>query len=298
MFLNMPMKIYTLILLLSLISIGQAHALSSSKNERNYLSSDYPIYQNSFVQQDFNPRPYNGIIKIVSYNIQLSKDINRVLRELKYNDQIKSADVILLQEVVGIPGRANAHAAEIIAKKLNLNYVYAPAFIHHKNEMDFGVAILSRFPIENVKKIILPHLHYKYRTQRIAIGATLHIEGRDLRVYSTHLETLQKSDQRIDQILAINEDIKNQETDHVILGGDFNAAHFFQRHKLLKAIQKIRLVNATQGIGVTMKKIFGFFQVQLDHIFSKQMWIIGKGRARYTDASDHRPIWIVTRIKE
>ena len=292
------MKFFGLVLLFSLILMGQSFAVTSLTTARNYLSADSPIYQNSFVDQDLDPRPYNGIIKIVSFNIQFSKDVAKVLKELGSNGQIKSADIIFLQEVVGVPGHANAHAAEIIAKKLNMNYAYAPAFIHHRNEMDFGVAILTRFPIKDVKKIILPHLHYKSKTQRIAIAATLHIGGKDLRVYSTHLETLQKSKQRIDQMLAINNDISKQVTDHVLVGGDFNTAPFWQRRKFLKAIKKIGLDNATRGIGVTMKKLFGFFQLQLDHIFSKDMWIIGKGRARFTKASDHRPIWVVARIKE
>lgn len=289
------MKIFVLVTMTFWLGMATAFAVGP---ERNYATAGFPIYENEYAGPvKFSKSKPDHVLKIVSYNIKFSENLEKVIFQLKYNPRLKNAKVIFLQEVVGIPGDAHGHAAEVIAKELGMNYAYAPAFVHQKNDLDFGVAILSKFPLKNVTKIILPHLHFKQKTQRIALGATVHVGGRDLRVYSTHLETLQKSSQRIDQMDAIMDDVQKYPEGHYVIGGDFNTAPFWHRTKLLRFIKKMGFKDATRGIGVTMKKVLGLIQFKLDHIFTRGMWILGRGKANYTDASDHRPIWIVTRIR-
>lgn len=263
--------------------------------ERNYLDEDYPIYENSFSHFP-ESGPQNENLKIVTFNIKFSKNLSAVITELTKNEQLKNADIILLQEVVGIPGDAHAHAAEAIAESLKMNYAYAPAFIHEYNELDFGVAILSKYPLSNIKKLILPHLDFVKKTQRIAIAATININGKDLRLYSAHLEAIQFSSHRVDQMDAIITDSFNVKSQHILIAGDLNSAPFWQRLKLIRHVKKNGFNDATKGIGITFKK--GPIRFKLDHIFTKGLNLVKSGKEPFTKASDHRPVWITAKLRD
>ena len=48
--------------------------------------------------------------------------------------------------------------ARAFADSLGFGYVYFPATLHPVTGRDFGNAVLSRFPIEDERKIVLPFL--------------------------------------------------------------------------------------------------------------------------------------------
>lgn len=282
-------------ILLSLIVAVYLSLNAVFASERNYLSEEYPIYENSFSHfPDSDPQKKS--LKIVSFNIKFSKNISAVISELTKNEQLKDADIILLQEVVGVPGDAHDHAAEVIAQAMKMNYAYAPAFIHQYNELDFGVAILSKYPLSNIKKLILPHLDFVKKTQRIAIAATINLHGKELRLYSAHLEAIQFSSQRIDQMDTIIADSFSRDNEYILIGGDLNSAPFWQRLKLVKHVKKNGFFDSTKGIGITFKK--GPIRFKLDHIFTKGLNLVKAGKGLFTKASDHRPIWIVAKIRD
>jgi protein tyrosine phosphatase (PTP) superfamily phosphohydrolase (DUF442 family) len=156
--------------------------------------------------------------------------------------------------------------------------------LHPKHGRDFGNAILSRWPIEEDRKIILPHLARIGRSQRIAVAGTVTIRGEPVRVYSMHLALpLQVGPGgRREQAEAIIADAQSA-PGRVIVAGDLNW------QGVGEAFERAGFAWPTRKLGRTMK-IF-----DVDHIFLRGFRAARTppvGRvADNRGASDHRPVW-------
>src|SRR4030042_51427 len=65
--------------------------------------------------------------------------------------------------------------------------VYFPSGVHPKHERDFGCAVLSPWPLEEPRKLVLPHGARVSGLRRAAVSATV-VRGRQrVRVYSLHM---------------------------------------------------------------------------------------------------------------
>src|SRR4029077_11142188 len=82
----------------------------------------------------------------------------------------------------------------------------------------FPTAILSRWPLEDDRKVILPHPGFFDNMQRIAGRATGQVGVHRIRLYSVHLATMveQSPGARADQALAVVADAE-QSPDPVIV---------------------------------------------------------------------------------
>jgi endonuclease/exonuclease/phosphatase family metal-dependent hydrolase len=90
----------------------------------------------------------DGNLRVVTFNVAYARKITEAVAALRA-EPLGGADVIVLQEM-DAPGTAS------IAQALGLNYVYYPASRHPKTGRDFGNAILSPWPIEASRKVLLP----------------------------------------------------------------------------------------------------------------------------------------------
>jgi endonuclease/exonuclease/phosphatase family metal-dependent hydrolase len=143
------------------------------------------------------PPVFSGTLKVVSYNIKLSRDIDQAIRELESIPQLSDPDVLLLQEMDPIGVRT-------IAERLRFNYVYYPAVIHSTHDKGFGNAVLSPWPITNHMKLILPHEHPVRKMNRNAVFATLSIADFQLLAVSVHTEVfILGNERRLDQVEAV-----------------------------------------------------------------------------------------------
>ncbi len=156
-------------------------------------------------------------LRIVSFNIAFARHIDQAIVLLSSDPDLRGADVLLLQEMDG-------PATQRIAQSLGMWYVYYPAIHHRRTKRDFGNAILSRWPVVDDAKLVLPHASRYAGTHRIATAATLEIGTSRVRVYSTHLGTALDigSGRRRDQLRAILEEAAGHPL--VIIGGDLNDA--------------------------------------------------------------------------
>ncbi|GAP64538.1 hypothetical protein ARMA_2961 [Ardenticatena maritima] len=133
--------------------------------------------------------------------------------------QALNADVLLLQEVSHT--RRDGLLAEYLAERLNMNWVYARA---NGNlawiGFEEGEAILSRFPLENVRMVeLLPQ--DDFFEHRIALEATVRTRGGLLRFVSTHLTNGDPAvnQAQADALLAFVASVPTP----AVIGGDFNA---------------------------------------------------------------------------
>jgi endonuclease/exonuclease/phosphatase family metal-dependent hydrolase len=121
--------------------------------------------------------------RIVTFNIRYALQVDSAIALLGTDSALYDADVILLQEM-DEPGTKR------IAQALGLGYIYYPATFHLTYRRDVGNAILSRWPILDDAKIILPHKSRILGTRRMATAATLRVGDTPVRVYSTHRGTV------------------------------------------------------------------------------------------------------------
>jgi endonuclease/exonuclease/phosphatase family metal-dependent hydrolase len=261
----------------------------ASASWRNYTDPNAPIYEGHFSR---GPANTTQNFRVITFNIHFAQSLEGIIKFWQQSPQLLEADAVLLQEVVGEPGVLGANSAEEIARRLNLNYVYVPAFIHQKNEKDFGVAILSRHPLSDVEKIVLPHPHFLHRTQRTAVGATVHAPGGNFRAYSTHVETLQFTVWRQRQLDPILRAASKYDGMPLIIGGDFNSSPVWQRWFLWSYARRNGWYVATQGVpGSTFQTLGGAVRFRLDHIFARGAQLLNAGKLRSGKLSDHDLIW-------
>jgi endonuclease/exonuclease/phosphatase family metal-dependent hydrolase len=173
---------------------------------------------------------------------------------------------------------------------LGMWFVYYPATLHLRHKRDFGNAILSRWPVVEDSKIILPHHARLVGTARTATAATIRVGATDVRVYSTHLGTYANitTDQRRAQLRTILEDAADYE--RVVLGGDMNDA-------------EVGVLAREHGyLWPTEKGPYTALIGRLDHIFVKGLSTPDSAAAGTVldnrNASDHRPVWALALLRQ
>ncbi|HEY5442987.1 MAG TPA: endonuclease/exonuclease/phosphatase family protein, partial [Pyrinomonadaceae bacterium] len=131
--------------------------------------------------------PRNSELKIVSYNIRWRSgdDLKELIRLLREDVEIGSPSVVALQEVDRQKKRSGkTNTAKQLAEELGLYYAWAaPPSVKGVEEEETGVALLSPYPLFDVRRIVLPHEGPGHR-RRVALGACVKLDNVDLRIYS------------------------------------------------------------------------------------------------------------------
>ena len=161
-----------------------------------------------------------------------------------------------------------------IARALQVNYIYYPSSMPARMERNFGNAILSRWPLSQPAKLILPHKHPTNKQLRIAVRATAVLPEQEITLYSVHTETYTvMTKHRKAQIKAIVDDIGPGEAP-VIVGGDFNTVSGRSIKRLKRLFGEIGLLRASAGAGTTVKK-YRTRPSAADHIFTRGFAVKG-----------------------
>jgi endonuclease/exonuclease/phosphatase family metal-dependent hydrolase len=268
------LAVFAVVGLVLLVTVLQAYTA------QNYTEEDSPFYSGNYASDGLEPVE---TLTVISYNIWFGDNIDQALSELREIQTQRTLDIILLQEMDEI-------GVEQIARELQMNYVYFPAAIEPTYDENFGNAILSRWPILDPQKLILPHKSLSNRMNRIATRATVQIQGMDILVYSIHTEsvfTLPKFKRK--QYTAILQDM-NPEAEFVIIGGDFNSFTETAVDEIEKRYQDAGISRVSKDGGYSVVK-FGI-GLSTDHIFAKGFMVQEAGTLAGATASDHLPIWV------
>lgn len=209
-----------------------------------------------------NSRPTNPL-KILDWNIERGLQLSRIIETLRR----ENPDICILQEVdLNVPRTGAQNVAEVIARTLGLNYVYASAFQElgqHAGPSGpspayQGQAVLTRFPIRS--KRILRFVHQsKYWSPRwylpnwpffqrrlggrMALVAELNLDGTALVIYNTHLESRLSENGRLLQLREILADMRRYPPEtSMVLAGDFNTVE--NPSSLIREIEQLAFRNA------------------------------------------------------
>jgi len=220
-------------------------------------------------------------IRVVSYNIAFGRKVDAAIEVLRTSPVLRDANVVLLQEMDG-PG------ATRIARALGMSAVYYPAIHRRRTRRDFGNAVLSRCPLTDGARIVLPHRSRYAGTQRIATAATLRVGDRAVRVYSVHLGTVAdvSGGQRRAQLDAVLRDARRYPA--AVVGGDMNTSD------LDASARESGFAWITQRNGRTTR--FG----RWDHVLTHGLPVGDPPAAgvepRGRVASDHAAIWAIVHL--
>ncbi len=246
-----------------------------------YEEADGPLFEGHFAAE---PSQSPETIKVVSYNVNDGIEIEQVIRELGMYNPLRGSDFFLLQEMDEV-------GTEQIARGLQYNYIYYPTSIPKRTGRNFGNAILSRWPLGNAEKLILPRKHPTNKQLRIAAKATAELPDRAITLYSVHTETYTVTTKhRKAQVAAIVDEIGPGDS-AVIVGGDFNTVSGRSIRRLKRLFGEISLVRASSGAGTTVKK-YKTRPSAADHIFSRGFEVKDRGTLHAALASDHFPVWV------
>ena len=181
-------------LLLSCSLVSGAYASDSAKNSAAAAAKGAQAEAlNPIVEGVTNKEYKKGpVIKVASYNMGAARvsNIDEVTNAIK----ALGADIVALNEVDNKTERSGkVDQAQYIAKQLGLHYAFGRAIDFEGGQ--YGIAIVSKYPIENWEVVELPSGEPGVDEQRIVLAAEIKHDKFDspIIVLNTHLELQRRS---------------------------------------------------------------------------------------------------------
>lgn len=163
-------------------------------------------------------------LRVMAYNIHHAQPMGEDHIDLDGIAQVieqSGADLIALQEVdVDTERSGQGNQAEILAQKLGMEYFFAKSIDYGGG--DYGVAILSRYPILQKQIIPLPHVNQGAEQRVLGLVRVKLPTGKEVAFASIHLDHKGDASDRLSQlsqVINVTQDIEEP----LILAGDFNA---------------------------------------------------------------------------
>ena len=178
--------------------------------------------------------------RAICWNIERGKNFSGILQTLQQHPLLRNADFYFLTEVDwGMARSSNHHVSAELAESLGYFAYFTPSYYNlskghgaerssqAENTMGLhGKALLSRYPLAELRTVPLPNCHDKLRSKESRVGqkrallADLKIGKRSVRLAVAHLDAFSSPQSRRRQLLpAVQECAKSE---NVLLGGDWN----------------------------------------------------------------------------
>lgn len=238
-------------------------------------------------------------IKFLSYNIRWrgGEDLKKLIRLFREDPEIGNASVLALQEVDRDKKRTqNTNTVRQLANELGLHYAWAaPPTEPNSEEEETGVAILSAYPLSDIRRIVLPNEGPNHR-RRVALGATMNI-GVLIRVYSVHSETRISVDKKLEQMRAVIRDLDNYpNSTRAIVLGDLNTWEASAGSKTRKLFTEASFTTPFGGQTTFSRRVlFVPIDLHLDWVWLRGLEAVSHGVDRKITISDHFPLWVTIR---
>ena len=243
-----------------------------------------------------------GDFKVVSFNIRFrnGEDLKKLAELLRNDPEIGEAVVLGLQEVDRNKKRTgNQNTVKVLAEELGMYYAWAaPPPPKPSQEEETGVALLSPYPLTEVKRLVLPHEGPGGR-RRAGIGATIKVGDTNLRVYSVHAETRMSMDNKVRQMKAALDDLAAHPSDMpAIVMGDLNTWEADAGARTVKLFKGAGFHTPFDGDSTFCQQIlFVPLKLKLDWIWLRNIEAKARGIDRQVKLSDHWPLWTKVSIK-
>lgn len=246
-------------------------------------------------------------LKVMSYNIQSGRNFGK-LPSRSFDWQIETIrnvapDIVGLQEVGKHPSAGfplyemEGYPTEYFAKELGMYSYFAPTFLV-EGKYPYGNAILSKYPIKNVKKVMIPDPirrggSGRYETRNVLVAEIDVLDGITVLVSHFGLE----EEEKINAVQTVVDIIKGLKTP-VLFMGDLNMK---PDDKILRPIFDV-ISDTANGTSVPLTwpsdvdKTTGISEKQperevrkIDYIFASSQFNTKKIQTIQSKASDHLP---------
>ncbi len=165
------------------------------------------------------PKPIN--LTIGSYNIANGRDVGHDFKFLARDILEKGLDIVGLQEVdINADRSKNIDTMKELSRLTGYQYYTFFKTIKLSTNGEYGVAVLSKYPIVDSQRYDLPSEGVEDRV----LGRTvIDVNGHKVNFFVTHV-SYENKDSRTKQLIFIN-DVLGQ-YDNFLLTGDFNTSDF------------------------------------------------------------------------
>lgn len=242
--------------------------------------------------------PRETTLKILSYNIHSCLNLNGQYNPSRTANVIAglSPHIVALQEVDAEQKRSHfVHQAAYLADCLNMTYQFFP--IMENVGEKYGLAILSRFPIIDLKCNYLPAAPAgKRREKRGVMMALIDAPMGPMRVFNTHF-SLHTRDRILQAQSLLQDHLISRDSSHapVVLCGDLNAGPRSSAYKMLRShLEDVQIVPPVRK-GYPKSTFFSWCPVRrIDHIFIsshfKPTRVLAPSDYEARMTSDHLPL--------
>ena len=237
----------------------------------------------------------------------IRRHIDEAAAALSTGNRMPRVDILALQEADKETVRAgNLHVAKELARKLQMNFVHAALNIPRGKEQepnrwyldfeepiattdtgDTGLAVLSRFPIADAKRVELPWSDCEWRP-RLALETTFSVGRKSLHIYNAHIDPHANTEDQLEQHRTILE-LAEKESGPTLILGDFNTLTSESRLRMRGLIETHGFTTPFPNGLATWRA--GLIRLQPDWIFVRDVKVVRWGVARGLSVSDHWPVW-------
>lgn len=261
----------------------------------------------------------SGLLRKVGINFPrpraeaVTRNIKTAARAFLDNGLLPRPDILALQEADKETGRAGGqHVAAKLAGEMGVPYVHVGAgiprgvppeqrewWLNFEEQIalhdpgDTGVALLSRIPLDEITRIDLPWHQCAWRP-RLAMGATIELAGRRVRLFNVHVDPHGPLDNQHQQMEALLAHAEECDGPSLILG-DFNTLSK-QKAVEIRRLMESRGYSTPFPTGTPTWRGAGL-RFHADWIFVNGLSVKRWGVVRPLNVSDHWPIWAEVEIK-
>lgn len=298
----MTFAIFILVLFLQFVSLFFVQEKSSRRKPSPNASTSKPAELANDSQllelgqaTKLRTPPDHADLKVISYNIRWRSgdELKQIIKQFREDDELGGPAIIGLQEVDRKKERSgNTNTAKLLAEELGLYYAWAaPPSTKTGAEEETGVAILSIYPLREVRRIVLPHEGPDHR-RRVALSASVMIGKTEIRVCSAHAENRISMAKKLDQLNALLADLQHHAEIPAIIMGDLNTWQSDAESRTIKLFTEARFTTPF-GSQTTFSRrvLFVPIDLRLDWIWLRGFEAATYGIERKIAVSDHWPLW-------
>jgi len=186
--------------------------------------------------------------RFLAWNIERGTQLDGQLEAFRTHPYLKACDLLLLNEVdIGMARSGNRDVVGELARELGFDAVFVPCYLNltkgsgvergvaGQNELGLhGNAILSRYPLRNVRRIPLRNgidkmaCHEKRLGSLAAVAADVVFPNGEVTAVSVHLDAQSSQRHRRDQMRDVVAALPG--TTPTVLGGDWNTSTYNSSH--------------------------------------------------------------------
>jgi endonuclease/exonuclease/phosphatase family metal-dependent hydrolase len=239
-------------------------------------------------------------LRVATWNVHFGKDVDTLAANLEASPVLSTADVVLIQEIEAYPEEAGSRTQRI-AEQLGMTWFYAPARVEWNGT--HGIAILSRYPLEQAMVRRLPYIDQPIKPrERNAQSVELVLGDQRLRIVNVHLDVRIGPVDRIRQLHPAVVELDGP----TLLGGDFNSNPYAWVDSTVPLAGTQAIVGADQAavlddyffeqdfagaIPATVGTMrIPVVDIRIDNLYARDYEILDAG-VEHIDGSDHWAVW-------